>query len=285
MEAEEDACASCIGEPDEVRKETKDIVIKDRFRERYAKLTDFDRFIDYSLRYLRRAIRANTLKMTVEELKARLADRFELTPVPWCREGFWIEHKEGRRDIGNTMEHALGYYYVQEPASMIPPIVLGPKPGEMILDLCASPGSKTTQIAMYMENQGVLIANDYKPDRMKPLGINIQRMGITNAVITLSQGHRFRDMVFDRILVDAPCSGTGTIRKSLKTLKIWNPNMVKRLHTQQKLLLTTAYDLLRPGGTLVYSTCTLEPEEDEGTVTSLLQERPGAGILPIDVNI
>ena len=112
---------------------------------------------------------------------------------------------------------------------MVPPIVLDPKPGEKVLDIAASPGSKATQIAAMMENKGVLIANDYKGDRMKPLGINLQRMGITNTIASLMQGRFFKGFEFDKILVDVPCSGTGTIRKSLKTLRIWNPNMVRRI--------------------------------------------------------
>ncbi|MBW2978384.1 tRNA methyltransferase, partial [Candidatus Woesearchaeota archaeon] len=158
----------------------KEIKFKEKFIERYSRLTDFKTFKKYSLTYLRRSIRVNTLKISVEKLKKRLEKNWILTPVPWCKQGFWIEHKgigeEKRRDVGNLIEHTLGYIYIQEAASMIPPIVLDPKPGEIILDMCASPGSKASQIAQYMQNKGVFIANDYKGERMKPLGINIQRM-------------------------------------------------------------------------------------------------------------
>lgn len=259
-----------------------EVEVKDAFKERYSSLTDWEKFITCSLTFLRRSIRVNTLKISVDGLKGRLEKDWILDPVPWCKEGFWIRARKGdRRDIGNIPEHSLGYFYVQEAASMIPPIVLDPKPGEKILDMCAAPGSKATQIAMYMENEGALIANDYTGARMQSLGINMQRCGITNSVLTLMEGRWFKGMGCDRILVDAPCSGTGTIRKSLKTLRIWNPNMVRRIGGQQRQLLETAYKNLKPGGTIVYSTCTLEPEEDEATVSWLLEKHDDIRTEPI----
>ncbi|HLD86865.1 MAG TPA: NOL1/NOP2/sun family putative RNA methylase, partial [Candidatus Nanoarchaeia archaeon] len=274
--------------PYEVIPGTEDLQFKEKFIERYSKLTDFPTFKKWSLSFLRRSIRVNTLKISVEELKKRLEPAWTLTPVPWCKEGFWIEHKKGeRRDVGNLIEHALGYFYLQEAASMIPPVVLDPKPGETILDIAAAPGSKTTQIAQYMENEGILIANDYTADRMKPLGINLQRCGVSHALITKMYGQGFRKagIEFDRILVDAPCSGTGTIRKSLKTVVIWNPGMIKRLGTTQKQLIEAAFGILKVGGTLVYSTCSLEPEEDEEVVDHLLKTHPNARVEEIDLNI
>jgi len=262
-----------------------EIEYKPKFIERYTGLTDFEVFKDYSSRYLRRSIRVNTLKTTVAHVKENLSKDWKLDPVPWCKEGFWIDHRgEGddyRRDVGNLLEHSLGYIFIQEAASMIPPIVLDPKPGEKILDMCASPGSKATQIAQYMQNKGSLVANDYKFDRIKALGLNTQRMGVTNCMITLMEGRWFKEVQFDRILVDAPCSGTGTIRKSLKTTRIWNPNMVRRLAATQKQLITTAFEILKLGGTMVYSTCTLEPEEDEAVVTHLLNTYPDAKLQDI----
>ncbi len=259
------------------------IIIKDKFKERYEQLTDWEPFINCSLSFLRRSIRVNTLKISVEELRKRITRDWELTPVPWCKEGFWVEHHEGRRDIGNLKEHSIGYFYVQEAASLIPPIVLEPKPGEFILDMCAAPGSKATQIAQYMGNKGILIANDYTGDRIKSLGINIQKCGLTNHIITMMHGHRFHDFQFDRILVDAPCSGTGTIRKSLKTLIMWNPHSIKRLAGQQRQLIETAFSNLKEDGTMVYSTCSLEPEEDEGVVDYLLNKHDNAKLEKIEL--
>ena len=263
----------------------QEIEFKDKFAERYSKLTDFEEFKKYSLSFLRRSIRVNTLKIPVSDLKKRLEKDWKLDQIPWCREGFWIKAKKGeRRDVGNLTEHLLGYIYVQEAVSMIPPIVLDPKPGETILDIAASPGSKATQIAQYMQNKGILVANDYKADRMKPLCINLQRMGITNSIVTLMQGRLFKGFQFDKMLVDAPCSGTGTIRKSIKTLRIWNPNMVKRLAGTQRQLLETAFNNLNKDGILVYSTCTLEPEEDEGIIDFLLEKYPNAKLEEIKLN-
>lgn len=257
-----------------------EIEIKEKFKEHYSRLTDWNDFKKYSLSFLRRSIRVNTLKISVPELKKRLEKEWELTPIPWCKEGFWIEHKgeEKRRDVGNIYEHTLGYFYVQEAASMIPPVVLDPKPGETVLDMCAAPGSKATQIGQYMENKGMLIANDYTAIRMKPLAINMQRMGLTNSIITLMRGTQFKNIEFDRVLVDAPCSGTGTIRKSIKTLTIWNPKMTRKFSSEQKRLIESGFNILKKGGTLVYSTCSLEPEEDEEVIDHLLEKYPDAKV-------
>ncbi len=260
---------------------------KDKFRQRYEQLTDWDEFTSCCETFLRRSIRVNTLKITVEEIKSRLEPDWNLTPIPWCREGFWIEHHEGRRDVGNLREHQLGYIYIQEAASMIPPLALEPKPGEIILDMCASPGSKSSQIAQYMEGKGILVCNDYKGMRMSPLGINLQRVGAVNSITTMMDGQRFgkAGQMFDRILVDAPCSGTGTIRKSLKTTRIWNPKMITRLSNTQKALLDTAYRVLKPGGTMVYSTCSCEPEENEGVVSFILNKYDDIEACEIDLDI
>ena len=260
------------------------IKYKPAFKARYEKLTNWDVFSKISKTFLRRSVRINTLKKSIKEVKARLEKQgWQLTQIPWCKEGFWVKHKTGRLDIGNTVEHQLGYYYIQEAASLIPPLALDPQPNEIILDMCAAPGSKTTQIAQYMQGQGMLLANDYQGIRLQPLGINLQRMGVTNAIITLSEGRHYAkaNIEFDRILVDAPCSGTGTIRKSLKTIGIWNPNAVKRLCGQQRQLLETAFNKVKTNGIVVYSTCSLEPEEDEGVVDWLINKYPNAKLQEI----
>jgi|TARA_Y100000310_G_scaffold124950_2_gene123788 NOL1/NOP2/sun family putative RNA methylase len=257
----------------------EEITFKPKFIERYSKLTDWDEFKTCSLSFLNRSIRVNTLKIPIDELKKRLGKDWKLEQIPWCKEGFWIEHgKKERRDIGNLIEHSLGYFYIQEAASMIPPLILDPRPNEVVLDIAASPGSKTTQIAQHMENKGILIANDYTYERMKPLSINLQRCGVSNSIITLMEGQWFKKsgIEFDRVLVDAPCSGTGTIRKSLKTIGIWNPDMIKRLSIIQKQLIETGFEILKKNGTLVYSTCSLEPEENEAVVDFLINKYENA---------
>jgi NOL1/NOP2/sun family putative RNA methylase len=258
---------------------------KEAFIRRYSALTDFSEFKRCSLSFPRKAIRVNTLKTDVDTVKESFGKRWNLTPVRWCKEGFFA--KGERRDIGNTLEHALGYIYVQDASSMIPPIVLEPKEGELALDMCAAPGSKSTQIAQYMENSGLLIANDNSYPRIKALAMNMQRCGVANAVITLTEAKNYGYMenFFDKILLDAPCSGTGTINKSLETIKMWNPSMVLRLSKIQKQLIENAFIALKPGGTLVYSTCTLEPEEDEGTVDFLLNSFPDAKTEKISIEL
>ena len=251
--------------------------IKEEFERRYRELLgdSYNEFISHSLAYLNKSIRVNTLKISVAELKERLQQQnFRLFQVPWCKEGFWI--KGERTDFGNLVEHTLGYFYIQEAASMIPAVVLQPQPGETVLDMCASPGSKTTQMAALMKNEGIIVANDITGDRMKPLGINLQRVGAMNVVENFGRGQQLHRLgtKFDRILVDAPCSGTGTLRKSPDTLRIWNPLMVRRLSNQQKPLIDTAFSLLKSGGTMVYSTCSVEPEENEGVIDWLLQKYP-----------
>ncbi|RME31769.1 RsmB/NOP family class I SAM-dependent RNA methyltransferase [Candidatus Woesearchaeota archaeon] len=265
----------------------QDIEFKPEFLQRYQALlgSEFDRFIEYSSMYIRKAVRVNTLKISVQALVKRLEKHWRLTPVPWCPEGFWIEHRyEERFDIGNLPEHALGYLYVQDPASMIPPVVLAPEPGDVVLDLCAAPGSKTTQLGALMQNEGVLIANDVAASRLTPLGMNVQRCGLKNCVVTLRANKQFAQ-VFDKVLVDAPCSGTGTIRRSLRVARMWSPSLVRRMVHDQRGLLRRGYELLKPGGVLVYSTCTLEPEENEGVVSWLLTREPGASLEPISLAI
>ena len=265
----------------EVMPNAEKIEFKQNFIDRYSQLTDWEQFKFYSLSFLRRSIRINTatgdLKQTKEDIEAK---GWILKPIPWCKEGFWIEHPD-RRDVGNLFEHHIGKIYVQEAASMIPPLILNPQPNEIVLDLCAAPGSKTTQMGAMMHNTGLIIANDYKGQRLQSLGINIQRSGLTNVLISLMHGKRFYQFQFDKILVDAPCSGTGTIRKSLKTINIWNPVMITKLAKQQKELAHRAFENLRPGGEMVYSTCSVEPEEDEGVVSYLLQTFSNAEIVKI----
>jgi len=260
---------------------TETIEFKPAFIERYSKLTDWEDFKKYSLSFLRRSIRVNTLLAEVKDVKKSIeAKGWKLDPIPWCKEGFWIKHAE-RRDVGNLLEYHVGKIYVQESASMIPPLVLQPQPGDVVLDMCAAPGSKTTQMAMMMKNEGLLVANDYKGQRLQSLGINLQRSGLTNSVITLMHGKRFHEFDFDKILVDAPCSGTGTIRKSLKTIRIWNALMITKLARQQKELIVNAFNNLKVGGEMVYSTCSVEPEEDEGVVSFFLNKFPNAEVVPV----
>ena len=261
---------------------------KDEFRERYEKLLgdEYLSFLRHSLSYINKSVRVNLLKAGRESVRNLLEGQgFEARQVPWCREGFWLSGE--RSDLGNLREHFLGYVYVQEAASMIPPVVLGPEPGDSVLDMCASPGSKTTQMASMMENKGMIIANDVTGLRMKPLGLNLQRNGVSNAAVTMMRGQSFslREGEFDRVLVDAPCSGTGTIRRSPDTLKVWNPKMIRRLSKTQKSLAEAGFKALKTGGVMVYSTCSVEPEENEEVADFVLGRFPEAEIQEIGLSM
>ena len=270
-------------------------LIKPAFKQRYEELLGaacYQRFEEYSFSYLRKSIRVNTIKTTTEELKKRLEKRWDLEAVPWCPEGFWITYKgddeqEQRFDIGNIPEHALGYFYIQDAASMIPPVVLASQRGDLVLDMCAAPGSKTSQLAAMMGNEGLVVANDIQATRLPALGINMQRVGAKNCMVTKMAGQRFgrKGVLFDKVLVDAPCSGTGTIRKSMKVLEMWSAKLVARMSHEQKKLAQAGFDALKPGGTMVYSTCTQEPEENEGVVSWLMEKNPQAETLDIELDI
>jgi NOL1/NOP2/sun family putative RNA methylase len=264
----------------------EDIEVKDSFEEHYKTLlgNDYTKFMDCNAKYLRRAIRVNTLKADVEDVKNELeANGWTLTPVPWCKEAFWIQGD--RLDIGNLLAHQRGDVYIQDPASMLPPIVLQPQPGERVLDMCASPGSKTTQAAAMMQNTGVIVANDTDGGRLAPLGMNTQRLGVVNTIITKRDGRHFGKFEFDKVMIDAPCSGTGTIRRSLKSIGMYNPKQVLGLSRLQKQLLDTGYKALKSGGVLTYSTCTLEPLENEVVVDEFLKTHPEAIVEDFELDI
>jgi NOL1/NOP2/sun family putative RNA methylase len=250
------------------------------FIKRYSRLTNWNEFSKYLQLPLRKSIRVNTLKISVTELTKKLTKDWHLESIPWCDYGFWISPKKTELSLGSTREHKLGYFYIQEAASMIPVIVLDPKPGETILDMCASPGGKTTQIAQHTHNTGKLIANDIREDRIAILKRNIARMGV-NCTLTKQPGQWFKDIKFDKILIDAPCSGTGT----LHNIENYTPAIFKRIANTQKSLLHHAYCVLKKNGIMVYSTCSLEPEENEAVIDWLLHRHKKTEIENININI
>ena len=219
-----------------------------------------------------RALRVNTLKIAVEEL--RTLAPFSLAPVPWEKSGFYFE-KEDRP--GRHPYHEAGLYYIQEPSAMAVGALAAPKPGERVLDLCAAPGGKTTHLASFMRGQGLLVANEIHPARAKILSSNVERMGIRNCVVTNESPHSLAKQLpcfFDRILVDAPCSGEGMFRKEEQARLEWSPKNVSMCVLRQQEILSSAEKMLRPGGVLIYSTCTFSPEENEGSVHTFLKEHP-----------
>lgn len=256
-------------------------LFKERMQALLPNKEDFDSFEKIIHIPAKNFIRCNEIKITPQELFKRLSSKWNvIQPYPSHPEIMLIQSQLKPGELGNAIEHILGYYYIQELSSMLSSIALSPQPEELILDLCASPGSKTSQIASKMKNTGTLIANDLKLDRIKILSSTLERTGVTNAIITKQEGSYLCESLkkegikFDRILVDAPCSGEGTLRSSPKTFLIWNVNVVKSLSKQQKRLIANALTCLKIGGTLVYSTCTHAPEENEGVVDYILNNFP-----------
>lgn len=215
-------------------------------------------------------LRVNTLKIPVGDFLG--ISPFDLEPVPWTSDGFY--YPEGESPGRHPFYHA-GLYYIQEPSAMLPGQVLGALPGERVLDLCAAPGGKTVQIAAAMKGKGLLIANDINADRVKALVKNIELCGVRNAIVLNETPEKLAQRFagwFDRILVDAPCSGEGMFRKDEDAARSWESFKCEVCSGMQRDILRSVDRLLRPGGTLVYSTCTFSPEEDEAMISHFLNE-------------
>ena len=227
-------------------------------------------------RQLPHTIRFNPLKGPVEHQQELLRQQgFGFEPWPGLPNVFRITHQP--YPIGKSLSHFLGHIYVQDLSSMIPPLVLQPQPGEWVLDVSAAPGSKTTQMAAMMNNEGVLLANDVVMKRIQALITNLQRMGVVNTVVFKWFGEQFGNQYFeqfDKILLDPACSGLGTLHKNPEVLSWWTPNHCIRLAGSQQKLLISAIKALKPGGVVTYSTCTLTPEENEEVVDFALRNFP-----------
>ena len=252
-------------------------------REALPSHLSLDDFIAACQRPLRRSIRVNTLKISVGDFLAQVAPyNWQLTPVPWCAEGFWIERDdEDAVPLGSTAEHLSGLFYIQEASSMLPVAALfaDDNAPERVMDVAAAPGSKTTQIAARMGNQGAILANEYSASRVKVLHANISRCGIHNVALTHFDGRVFGAALpeaFDAILLDAPCSGEGVVRKDPDALKNWSVESNLEIAATQRELIDSAFHALRPGGTLIYSTCTLNRDENEDVCLWLKAQYPDA---------
>ncbi|WP_255572502.1 16S rRNA (cytosine(1407)-C(5))-methyltransferase RsmF, partial [Enterobacter sp. BIDMC 29] len=254
-----------------------------QMREALPSHLSLDDFIAACQRPLRRSIRVNTLKISVEDFLALVSPYgWQLTPVPWCEEGFWIDRDdEDAVPLGSTAEHLSGLFYIQEASSMLPVAALfadGNAP-ERVMDVAAAPGSKTTQIAARMGNRGAILANEFSASRVKVLHANISRCGIHNVALTHFDGRVFGAALpemFDAILLDAPCSGEGVVRKDPDALKNWSVESNLEIAATQRELIESAFHALRPGGTLVYSTCTLNRDENEDVCLWLKAQYPDA---------
>lgn len=205
---------------------------------------------------------------------------FSLTQVPWTEYGYYYEEKDRP---GKHPWHEAGVYYIQEASAMAPAVFLEAAPGEKILDLCAAPGGKSTQIAADMKGQGILICNEIHPARAKILSENIERMGIRNALVLNHAPDVLAEhfpKYFDRILVDAPCSGEGMFRKNEEAASEWSQENVNLCAQRQDEILDYAAEMLAEGGRLVYSTCTFSPEENEGSISRFLKRHPEFFVVP-----
>ncbi len=242
--------------------------INPQLYERLTMIDDSDEFFEYMVKPLRFSVRVNTLKASVDYVAERLSDII-VGRVPWCEEGFYVSTDE----FGKIPEHQLGVIFSQEAASMIPPLLMELEPGQLVLDIAAAPGAKTTQIAQYMENEGCIVANDVKHSRINILISNLQKCGVLIAKVTEKDGRYFGrfENKFDAVLVDVPCSNVGMIRKSYRHIKLWRLKECFALSRLQKSLLMAAYKAVKPGGVVVYSTCTVDPVENEEVVDYILR--------------
>lgn len=219
-----------------------------------------------------RGLRVNTLKITPEEFE-KIAP-FPVRRVPWVKNGFFYPN-----DVYPARHpfYAAGIYYLQEPSAMTPASRLPVEPGDRVLDLCAAPGGKATELAARLEGQGILVANDISNARAKALLRNLELFGAENMFVTNELPERLSGVFggyFDRILVDAPCSGEGMFRKNPDVVDTWSLERVHYFAAQQREILRNAYAMLKPGGYLLYSTCTFSPDEDEQQISRALQSFP-----------
>lgn len=252
------------------------------FKERMKEMLK-DEYEDYLRSYDAPKIgglRVNTLKGSVD--KFRENSGFSLEPVPWVKEGFYYRAEERP---GKSIFHEAGAIYIQEPSAMAVAALADVRPGERVLDLCAAPGGKSTQIASALAGKGCLYSNEIHPARARILSQNIERMGVTNAIVLNETPDRLAKRFpefFDCIVVDAPCSGEGMFRKEENAAVQWSPENVTMCAKRQQEILREAVKMLRFGGRLIYSTCTFAPAENEENVLFLLDEYPNLSILKGD---
>lgn len=238
---------------------------------------DFSAFLQSYERPARKGIRINTLKLTAEEFE-RIAPFPLLGEVSWEKNGRYVEEEK----LGGYVEHFAGLFYSQEPSAMSAVPLLNVQPGECVLDLCAAPGGKTTQIAQAMRGEGVLIANEYVYDRAKILAQNVERLGVKNCAVVSADCAYLAEAYpasFDKILVDAPCSGEGMFKKEEAAIAEWSVDNVLRCAARQAEILDCAAKLLKVGGQMVYSTCTFAEEEDEKQIENFLMRHKEFALL------
>jgi NOL1/NOP2/sun family putative RNA methylase len=234
---------------------------------------------------LKKCIRVNTLKFSNKDAEEFFKNKkIKFTKVSFLENGYYIE--DNSFNIVSTKEYLNGFFYIQEAASQVPVEILEPKEGETVLDMCASPGSKSTQMSQHMKNEGTLVCLDSNQSRIQKLINNLERTGVTNSIILQADGRYFEyTSKFDKILLDAPCSGNYVVDKEwLEKKENYVIDEIKERQKLQKELLKSACNLLKKDGILVYSTCSLEPEENEEVISFALENLP-LSIEKIEKNI
>lgn len=246
--------------------------------DRYGSVTNLKELLAFSSMPLRKSMRVNMLKSSVSAFRDWAAMKgWTLQPVPWCPEGFFVDRVDREEALGKDVLHILGHTYIQEAASMLPVALLNPQPGDAVLDMSAAPGSKTTHILSRIGMRGIVVANDVQEKRLWALVTNLQRSSTMNVLVTRKVGQWFAHNMterFDRVLCDAPCTAQGTARKDSTALQYCSPDNIGKMAKLQRELLESAIHAAKVGGCIVYSTCTLTPEENEDVVWSMLKKFP-----------
>ncbi|MEW9077296.1 RsmF rRNA methyltransferase first C-terminal domain-containing protein [Terrisporobacter glycolicus] len=240
--------------------------------------SEFDDFLKSYDEPKTTGLRLNTMKMDKDKLLD--LDLFQLTSIPWAEEGFYYDEKINRP--GKNPLHESGAYYLQEPSAMSVVPKLEVKEGDKVLDLCAAPGGKSTYILSKLNNTGILVSNEINPTRIKALGENLERFGAKNCIITNTDSTNLKKVFtgyFDKVVIDAPCSGQGMFRKDQVAIDDWSYSKVLECQSIQRDIIKDGFEMLNKDGVLVYSTCTFAKEENEYVINEFINENKGANLV------
>ncbi len=250
--------------------------IPNDFKEKYTKILgdEFSLFIDSYKEKPLKTIRINTIKFkkNIDDLEYFKENNITYEKINFLKNTFTISSEVF--GLGNTIEQLLGFFQMQEVSSIIPVFILDPNPSDIVLDMTAAPGNKSSLISELMNNKGLLVANDLDKKRSKKLVYTLKKLGVTNTIVTCQDALKFNidNLLFDKILLDAPCSCEGFFLKKSKGFETWSQKLVVSKSILQKKLIKKAVDLLKPNGVLVYSTCTLSPEENEEVIDFIIKD-------------
>ena len=259
------------------------IQFPEKFQERMQQMLGEEEYAEFLKSYdlpFHNGLRINTWKTNPQELLQRMG--VNLKQVPWNETGFYLENK---KQFSKHPYYQGGLYYIQEASAMLPAKLVNAQPGEKILDMCAAPGGKSTAIGAALKSEGLLISNDISKSRAKALLRNLEGFGIINSIVVSEYPEklsRYFPEFFDKVLIDAPCSGEGMFHKEPSMIESWLRMGPEEYHKLQMEILTYGAKMVRPGGKLIYSTCTFSPEEDEGSIAWFLQEHSDFHLVEVD---